>query len=160
MSTQVAFTPTTTALFSFQGQFSDGNQYIVSTPWNIVGQRYYVSVTDLAGNLIVWRALSATGPSLIASLAWNNQVTTAILTVPHNVPIGGLANINVSETGSGFDGNWQALSTGPMMLTYSLMMNPNEATPLTGNVNFPLNLVAGYLNASLMFDYPTQTFKF
>jgi len=88
-------------------------------------------------------------------------VATVTATVPHNIPIGELANVNISQTGTVFDGNWQALSTGPTTMTYSLMTNPNNVQPLTGYLNMPLNLVAPQIpGAYLLFNLATLTFEF
>jgi hypothetical protein len=161
LSTVVDFAPSTTTLFSFQAQLADGNQYTIATPWNIFGQRYYLNVADLFGNQIVYRALVASGPSFISSLSWAGGIATAVTSSPHNVPVGTSVAFNVSQTGTAFDGNWLGLSTGPTTLTYMLATNPQISTPVSGSVNFPLNLVAGYISGAwLVFHYETQQFEF
>ena len=51
----VPFVASSTTLFSFSAVF-DGSTYIVSTPWNLYRQDYYVEIRDTSGNLIVHRA--------------------------------------------------------------------------------------------------------
>lgn len=51
MTTYVTFQPSATAPFQFQATL-DGSAYTVIMPWNLHGQRYYVTCFDLSGNLI------------------------------------------------------------------------------------------------------------
>ncbi len=50
--TYVAFNPSATSNFQFQVTF-DGSDYTVIVNWNLFGQRYYVNVYALTGELIV-----------------------------------------------------------------------------------------------------------
>jgi hypothetical protein len=160
VSTFVDFAPTALTPFQFQPSLLNGTQYIVTVPWNEFGQRYYINVTDLSGNLVVYRGLSATGPTLAATLVWNEGIATATMVLPHNVPLASVANVRISQSGSGFDGVYQALSTDPMTLTYQLAVNPQEALPISGKVNFDLDLLAGYGIGSLYFHSDTNQFEF
>lgn len=160
MTTFVSFVPSTISAFSFQPTLG-GNPYIVTVLWNVFRQGYYISVSDISGNLILYRSLVATGPSYPASFSWAQGTVTAALTANHNVPICSVVAVNISETDSGFDGTYQALSTGAQTLTYPLPANPNQSNPISGNVNFALNLVSGYVaNGWLVFHYDSQTFEF
>lgn len=159
MSTFVDFVPSTVAAFSFQATTA-GQQYNVTITWNVFGQRYYYNVTDLAGNLILCRGLAASGPILSAVFTWGNGVATATTQAAHNVPVGSLASVNMSQTNSGFDGDVQSLATGPNTLTYALLTDPG-VEPTAGVVNFSLNLVAGYIPGGwLLFHLETQQFEF
>lgn len=159
MSTFVDFVPSTTAAFSFQATMA-GQQYNVTITWNVFGQRYYYTVTDLGGNLILCRALAASGPVIPSTFTWSNGVAYVATSVNHNVPVGSVANVNISQTKSGLDGNVQVLSTGPTAFTYQLLADPG-VEPTSGVVNFSLNLVSGYiLGGWLLFHYPTQQFEF
>lgn len=160
MSTFVDFTPSQQAPFQFQPSLANGQQYSVSVPWNEFGQRYYINVTDLSGNLILARALSPSGPTLKVSLAWDDGVATAATTVPHNVPLASVVNVRISQSNSGFDAVVTALATGPTTLTYPLPVNPNQPATITGKVNFDLDLLAGYGIGSLWFHQDTQQFEF
>ena len=150
MSTIVAFTPSSIQAFSFQATLG-GSQYTVTILWNVFGQRYYIKVEDLSGNLIIFRALTSSGPTIISQLSWVNGVATVTSSLPHNVPVGWAVNINVGQSNSGFDGNFQGLSTGANTITYNLSSNPNESASITGNLNFLVNLIQGYIDDTLVF---------
>jgi hypothetical protein len=68
------FSPTANAPFQFQATLLGptalvasftGTTFNVSVPWNTTGQRWYVTITDQNGNLVLSRAL--TSGSLIGS---------------------------------------------------------------------------------------------
>jgi hypothetical protein len=163
VSTSVAFTPSTTAAFTFQPVIN-GVQYNAVVTWNMVGKRYYLQLSDTSGNLLLCRSIVSSGPVLAATLTWEddgvNGLATAATATVHNVPIGQLANIRVSQSGTGFDGSWQALSTGADMLTYALS-NPDENQPVTGQLSFDVNLVATLnLGGILLFHYDSSSFEF
>lgn len=159
-ATFVNFSPSTLAAFNFQATLA-GTIYNVIVTWNIFGQRYYVNVYDLSGTLIVCRALCSSGESFQGVFTWADGIATATLAGAHYVPIGGVADVWVSKTATGFDGGWQALSTGPNTLTYELSTNPNSTDNVTGQVNFALNLVEGSgIDGWLLFHYDTQQFEF
>ena len=160
MSTFVAFTPSTQTPFSFQATLSDGNQYVIAVLWNVSGERWYVKVTDITGTLIVNRGLSGSGPVIQSAFTWANGIATVTCSAPHNVPITRLANVWISQTDSGFDGKYLALSTNATTLTYPLPVNPQESSPLQGSVNFALNLLEGYGIAWLLFHSETGNFEF
>ena len=52
MTTVYDFTPTASAPFQFQPTL-DGTTYNVIITWNVFGQRYYINIYDLSGNLIL-----------------------------------------------------------------------------------------------------------
>lgn len=159
MSTFVNFVPGVTTPFLFQPTLN-GVQYTVTVPWNIKSERYYINVTDLAGNPILYRSLSESGPVNPVSLTWAGGVATAVSTVAHNVSVGQLANIRIAQTDTSFDGLYQALAVDPQTFTFSLPVNPNEATAIAGQIDQPLDLLAGYGIGALYFHADTQTFEF
>jgi hypothetical protein len=160
MATFVPFTPSTTAAFTFQANLA-GNPYQVTVYWNIFGLRFYVQVADLSGNIIVYRALVGGGPSFQSTFTWDEGTVTAALAAPHNVPVGQLASIYVSQTGQ-FDGTWHGLSTGPNSLTFDIETPPSMSNAISGVVNLqPINLVQGYISgAFLTYSEATQQFEF
>ncbi len=159
-ATFVNFAPSTTSVFTFQAQLA-GVQYTVSVKWNVFGQRYYVVVSDLSGNVLINRPLIACGPQFTVLLTWADGVATAATVGAHNVPVGSVANAWVSRTGSGFDGGYQVLATTPTILIYPLASNPNTASPATGALGFNLNLVESIIAGGyLLFRYETQQFEF
>jgi hypothetical protein len=154
-STFVSFAPSTVAPFTFQPTMA-GVQYQVTVPWNAYGERYYISVADFSGNVLVFRPMTSSGPSLQATFAWSNNIATVVTALVHNVPIGSVANAIVTGTGA-FDGAWRVLSTGATTLSYPL---PTPATSSSGTVDFGLNLIGGYLPGYLVFHEDTQQFEF
>jgi hypothetical protein len=160
VSTLVQFQPSTVAPFTFQPTLS-GAVYSAVVTWNAFGERYYLNLYDLSGNLILCRAVSSAGPQFQGSLSWDPTTTfaTATTTLPHQVPVGQLANVWVSETGTPFDGAWQGLSTSATTLTFS-MPDPEQVAPVTGVVSFLLNLIGGLGLGWLVFHYASQQFEF
>lgn len=161
MSTFVQFTPSSQAPPQFQAQL--GSQpYIVTMLWNIAGQRYYVRVTDLSNNVVVMRPLTGSGPVFQATFTWDDDTGIAVLNAPHNVPIGQLAKVWISQTGTEFDAGWLALSTGPQTLTIDELTPLDTSSTISGAVTVqPLNLVEGYIDdAYLIYHEETQNFEF
>jgi hypothetical protein len=156
--TFVQFTPSTVQAFSFQPTLG-GTPYTCTVPWNIFGQRYYIQLSDLGGNLILCRALVSGGPTYPASFTWANGWATALCASPHNVPVGRVVNAYLSQTDTGFDGGYPCLSTGATSLAYQIP-NPNESASVAGQVNFSWNLVEGYVDGYLLFNGLTQQFEF
>lgn len=157
--------PTTVAPFQFQPTFANGQQCIVYVPYLEIGQRWFILVTDLSGNLVVYRAQSETGPSFAAQLTWKDAVATAALSDGHYVPIGRQVKIRISQTDTPFDGLYLGLAVDDETFTFALAANPNEAITVTGALDFPLDLLAGYSidgNAlgPLYFRADTQQFEY
>lgn len=161
MSTTVQFAPSTSAAFRFQPVIA-GKQYTAIVTWNVFGQRYYLNLFDTSGNLVLTTAVVSSGPRVSATMTWVDTgiggLATATTAVPHNVPVGGLANVQISQTDSPYDGHWQVLSTGPNTLTFAIP-NPNESQPLPGQLSFNLNLVPA-LGGWLIFRYDVSQFEF
>lgn len=157
MSTFVDFVPSSAGPFTFQATLS-GVVYNVIVTWNVFGQRFYLNLYDVSGDLVLARALSSSGAALVASLSWANSIATAVLPQPHLVPIGSVAAIDVSGTGVEFDGAFEALATNEVTLTYPLAVNPGEAAQ--GVASFDLNLLAGYNLGTLLFHEDSQQFEF
>ena len=160
--TYVNFAPSTSAPFSFQAQLG-ASQYVVTVTWNVTGQRYYVTVADLSGNVVLYAPLIASGPQLNASFEWENDAAVVATNGPHNVPLGSVVGVYVLGTGTGFDGAYEALATGPEALWYPLAANPGGTQPMSGAVCINrYNLVATVLAAPayLSFNYATQQFEY
>ena len=56
MTTYFPFTPTTTSVFQFQPTL-DGSLYVCAVTFNLFGQRYYINLYDLSGNLVISTAM-------------------------------------------------------------------------------------------------------
>lgn len=61
MTTYTDFAPPVNQMFQFQPTL-DGNQYIVTVPWNQYGKRYYINIQDLLGNTVLFVALIGSPP--------------------------------------------------------------------------------------------------
>lgn len=157
MSTQVAFTPSTQQPFTFQPVLS-GVQYTATVPYNWYAQRYYIQIMDAVGNLVLYAPLVSSGPAVQADLTWALNEATATFSTPHDIPVGRSAYIRVSQTGTAFDGQWTSVATSPVALSYALQPDPQEATPLSGQVAFEINLTPGL--GWLLFHYDTQMFEY
>jgi hypothetical protein len=168
MSTFVNFAPSDTAPFQFQPTLNGGIQYVVVVTSNVFREDYFVNLYDLSNNLIVCRALAESGPSFQASLTWDAGTGTASLTVPHNVPVGALADLRISNTGTGFDGKYRGEAVDEMTLTFDLSADPNQPVAINGTLSFDLDLLAGYVISadnpqpigSLYFHDETQQFEY
>lgn len=62
MTTFVNFVPSPLAPFQFQATL-DGNSYLVTILWSLYGQRWHFRLTDLSGNLILYKALVGSPPN-------------------------------------------------------------------------------------------------
>lgn len=161
MSTTIQFTPSTAAPFQFKPTISS-TLYTAVVTWNAFAERYYLNLYDESGDLVLCTAIVSSGPRLGATLTWEDTgfggVATATTASAHNIPIGQLANVRISQTDTAYDGNWQVLSTGATTVTYAFA-NPNETQPLAGQLSFPVNLVQALGSGWLIYDYSTQTFE-
>lgn len=160
MSTTIPFMPSTTSAFTFQPVIN-GTQYTAVVTWNIFEQRYYLNLYSTAGALVICTAVVSSGPQLGVTLTWSSQgggLATAVTNAPHNVPVGQVANVYISQTGTDFDGAWQVLATGPSTFTYALA-NPDENQPLTGQLSFNVNLVALLGAGWLIYRYASGLFE-
>lgn len=162
MSTVIQFTPSTAGAFQFKPTIGN-TLYTAFVTLNLFGGRYFLNLYDQSSTLVISRALTSTGPKLQATLTWEDTGIGGLATIetatPHNVPLGQLANVYVSQTGTSFDGKWQALSVSETELTYALN-NPDFVQPLPGSVSFPLNLVeTANLGGFLLWDYSASTFE-
>ena len=115
------------ALFPFQpaprsGPFQftptlDGTQYNAVVTWNVYGQRWYVSIYDLSGNLVVARPVVPTGDpqplappvmtEMIASMAWapaNGGTVSVVMAAPTIYNLGNTIEIQ-GATNSGTAGD-------------------------------------------------------
>jgi hypothetical protein len=158
-SVYIPFTPSTTSVFSFSPTLG-GTTYNATVTWNVFGQRYYINITDLSSNHILTTAIVSSGPRWQVSLSWANGFATAVATTPHNITIGASANLRVSETGTGFDGNWQVWATSATTFQYTAP-NPEVTTSPNGTAQQPANLVGGVLpGAWLLFHYDSMEFEY
>jgi hypothetical protein len=158
MSTFVDFLPTTISAFSFQAVLG-GNPYTITIPWNRYRQDYYVSIVDLSGNSIAYFPLVSGGQPIAATVTWDDAIATAACVSVHNIPIGSVANLWLSQTGV-IDGEYAMLSTGATTLTFAVNEYSLSSSAIPGQVNFGINLVAPYSIGFLAFNSTTQQFEY
>ena len=159
MGTLVQFTPSASAVFTFNPTIN-GVQYIATVAWMFQAQRYYLTLTDLSGNVIVSRSICPSGPRLAAGFTWLAGIATAVCALPHLIPIGNVANIRVTDTDTGFDGTYSAMALNATTLTYSLPTNPQQSLSINGTVKSDLNLLGGYGIGGLVFYADTMQFEY
>ena len=152
MTTYIDFVPSQSAPFQFQPTL-DGQVYTGIVTWNLFGQRYYLNLYTLGGVLVFNQALvgSTVGVAL-ASLTWGASTgagtVTATTEEPHGYTVGQTVDLTVSgATPSGYNGLFECLITGASTFTYQLTADPGAAT-VNGNVNYDIDLCAGYDNVA------------
>lgn len=160
MSTLVDFVPSTTLPFAFLAALANGAQYNIAVRWNAFGERWYLTVSDLSNTVIAHRAIAQSGPKFQGVFTWVEGVGAAALSGAHNVRVGELANARISQTNTEFDGLYRALAVDAQTMTFPLATNPNVSGPVTGKLDFPLDLLAGYGIGSLYFHASTAQFEF
>lgn len=160
MTTITPFTPSTTAAFQFQPVL-DGETYNAIITWNVYGQRYYISVYDLNGNLIFNLPLVGSPDGLqIQTMAWAAGVVTAVVQTPHGLPIGSTTVISISgSTPDAYNGTFSVLVTSPNAFSYQLVDDPGLDTA-AGTAFKNVNLAGGYFETStLVFRNTSQQFE-
>lgn len=164
MTTFINFVPSQTAPappFSFQASL-DGQVYNCFVAWLLAAQRFYLSIYDLDGTLIVNKALigSPTGVP-ISSISWSQ--TTGLITVETTIPHGYKVGMVIGLTLSGnaptvLNGEFDCAITGPSTFTFAAS-NPGQTTQL-GTASYDINLVSGYFTTSTMvFRQQSQQFE-
>lgn len=78
MTTYNLFVPSQIANFQFQPTL-DGQVYTVTVPWQLFGQRYYFTLSDLQGNLIGYAPLIASPQGYDISLVQQFGFTDALV---------------------------------------------------------------------------------
>lgn len=160
MTTYYNFTPSAVQPFQFQPTL-DGNTYNVTVTWNVYGQRWYVNVFTLNGDLVFSLPLIGS-PSLInlQALSWANGEVTATTAVPHGYAIGKTVALTFAGSSpDAYNGPFDAMSVGPNSLSYPLAEDPGQATVL-GTVGYNIDLAGGYFETStLVFREASNQFE-
>jgi hypothetical protein len=159
VTTYFNFTPSVTAAYQFQPTL-DGQVYNCIILWSLFGQRYYIQIADLSGNIIVYEALTGSDTGVnISSLVWNQGQVTLTTSAPHGYRIGAVIDLTVSGCApAAYDGRFQCQITGRETLTYSLAANPGTATGF-GALTYDISLVSGYFQSTLVFRKPNMQFE-
>lgn len=159
MTTFYPFVPSNQAPPQFTTTL-DGQQYTATVTWNLFGQRYYVNIATLTGELVVSLPLigSPTGVNL-AALAWSQGTVTATAAAPHGYAIGQTFELTISgATPDGFNGIFPCLIVSDTEFTYAVSAFPGTAT-VYGVASYDIDLAEGYFASTLVFRDATQQFE-
>lgn len=161
MTTYYPFTPTLAAPFKFQPTL-DGQVYVVTCPWNVHAQRWYMQVVALDGTLIVFKAISSSpSGNIIESISWAQGVATLVTSAPHRYRP--LSTINLTVSGcqpDAFNGKWQMFVVDDQTLSFSMGDPGVSGATALGQVSWDLNLVGGYFSQStLVFREQSNQFE-
>lgn len=153
------FQPNNIAPFQFQPTL-DGRPCIVTVPWNISAQRFYVHCFTTEGVLRFAVPLigSPTGVR-IESIEWANGTVTATTNLPHGYAFGSTIDVRVSGClPEAYNGRVMAHVTGVDTFTYPLAANPGLSTGL-GAVNYNINMAGGYFDSVLLYRTANRQFE-
>ncbi len=160
MTTYVPFQPSPLAPFSFQATL-DGNNYIITVPWLLAGQRWYVQCQDTSGNPVFYLPLIGSPTGLgIENITWTLGTVTIQTQDPHGYPIGATLYLTISGVSpSGYNGVYECLVTGPDTVTYSIDNYPGQVSNV-GSISYDINIAQGYFTTStLVFRDSSQMFE-
>lgn len=150
MTTFYNFQPSTLQVSQYQVTL-DAAQYVLTLPWNLFGQRYYLTCSDLDGNLIFNLPLIGSPDGLVLqSLTWSDGLVTVETEVPHGYRAGTSVSLTVGGAAPDeYNGQFILLATGDNTLTYSLDTDPGTNTA-AGILYDNINLGGGYFETSTL----------
>lgn len=155
--TVINFTPArTNPPFTFTATL-DGAQYNCVVTWLVFGQYWYITISDLSNNLILYRRLVGSECGFnIQSLSWSNGYVDITTTAPHGYLRKSTIQLRVSGcTPDAFNGIVSAYVIDTVTLQYPLILNPGTPTAL-GLVNYDINIVGGYFQTSTLVFRPVN----
>lgn len=162
MPSYVQFIPQATQAFTFSATL-DGAPVTCQVPWNLFANRWYLSLTDTSGLLIVYRALAASpDPIVIKSMTWDADDGVFVETVtPHMLEFMSTCNLTIRGVNPiVLNGVWPCFVTGPTTFNYQptgLQIAPIQSF---GQMSYDINLGEGYFTVStLVFRQSTQLFE-
>jgi len=161
MTTYVDFAPSQTSQFQFQAEL-DGTIYNVLCPWNLFGQRYYVSCFSTDGTRIFTLPLIGSPDGLTITAIDYDPATnfvTATVETPHGFTIGAITDVTVTGClPDAYNGNVQATAINATQIIYTLTPIPLPATTL-GTLFYNINLAGGFFDTLLVFRQGNQQFE-
>jgi hypothetical protein len=166
MTTFFPFKPSVVAPFQFSPTL-DGAIYNATVPSLLFGNRFYLNLMASDGTLVLFSAISGSKPQVqLQSISWANGIVSAVTTTPHGYKVASSTTLTIAGcTPAGFNGQVQAMSTGPSSLSWLLAQNPGPAT-VFGTIDQPVNLIGGvpdengnFFTSSLVFRTATQNFE-
>jgi len=160
MTAVYPFAPSTSVLFQFSPTL-DGQVYNVVVKWNVTGQRWYLTLSDLSNNPILTLPLiGSPNGALIESASWENGLATVVTSAPHRFKV--YSTIDIAVAGcmpDAYNGNVEAFIVDAVTFQYPVASDPGLSTQL-GSATYNINLVEGYFNTStLVFREASQQFE-
>lgn len=156
-----AATPSPVLPFSFQPTL-DGQQYIITAPWSLFGQRFYLNCYTLNGTLIFSLPLIGSGPGTpINAISWDEitGLVTVECSAPHGLRIGTIVALTVNGmVPTAYDGVFNANVINQTQVTYPLTSDPGSPVSF-GEVRYNVNLAGGYFKTSTLY-YHTDSSHF
>jgi hypothetical protein len=160
LTTLVPFAPNNSATPPWSSTITlDGNLFTLAVTWNLFGQRWFINLYDLSGNLIVTKAMIGSPDGVTAeSLSWDFGVATAVTSVPHKFAIGTEVEVTISGCApDAYNGSVLAAVIDSVTLSYQLASNPGPATGI-GTVQFLVDMLAGYFDSILAYSDSAKNF--
>ena len=157
--TYIPFIPSQNQAPQFQVTL-DGNLYTAIITWNLQGQRYYLNLYDLNGELVLCTVLTGSPVGTpIASMSWSRGTVSVVTESPHGLRRNATVKLTISGvTPDAYNGQIEAFVTGPTTFQYSIAANPGEMT-VAGSINQNINLVNGYFTTPLVFRVANSQFE-
>lgn len=148
MTTYYPFIPSQNAAPSFTPTF-DGDQYQVTVPFLLFGQRLYLQCNAIDGTLIFYQALVESDPGVpIQSLTWDIETGTVNGTTAqvHGYRLGDTVALTVSgATPDVYNGLFKVLITGPMSFSYPLSLESDHgAATVQGFLSYNIDMLAAF----------------
>lgn len=160
MTTIVPFTPSSQTAFTFQATL-DSNLYNMIVPWNLFGQRYYLSCYDLTNNLIFSLPLIGSTDAInIESASWVNNTVTITASQPHKLKVGSVVNLTIYNMNpSSFNGTFMCYIINSTQFSYTVVGYPGSVSSL-GSFYYGINIASGYFNtSSIIYRTSSQQFE-
>lgn len=145
--------------FSFSPTL-DGNQYNVTVPWCLFGQRFYVQCSTLSNSLVFYLPLIGSQDSIpLQGISWVPNTVTATTKIPHGYQVGSVANISIRGTSpDAYNGTYLCSIISSTQFSYTLTSDPGAVSVL-GAVSYDINIAGGYFSQSSLI-YRTNNSQF
>lgn len=153
------FTPTVQAPFTFQPTL-DGSTYSAAVKWNLFGQRWYLIVTQLTGELVFCLPLlGSPDGTQIESIVWANGTARVTCASPHKYRINQTVNITVRGClPDAYNGLVRAFIVDQLTFTYPITTDPGGASQF-GIQTYDINIAGGYFASTVVYRESSKTIE-